>query len=639
MTEEGVNNLSPTCWMSIYELPAMMFLIHLCGAPEVENVIQSAVANYNRFFNDVAEGRLQPVASKDDLQNVLNTDYNGMHIVNIPEDMVNYLTNCHKKHLSIDAHARSLIESLIEQTNYKLERFSDLSKQERNPKMNKFGKKNYVRIMPGKLADFLAKDIMMFQPNDENNRGRLTGLNFRILQAVLAQYGSNNYNEDYLKRMFTSAHIIDEQDIKHCNPVMRLVWKRNKRPSNTRELYKAYLEERRNYLEFCKKQKDVKNLPFVKADKLRWQDHDEDFYKTKAARYLRETSNGSEYDKALELPRGLFDALIREKLALIASMSDDASDEKKNMAYLIYGYFRKVMQDDYQSYYEKKRTYSVLNLLYRKSPQNPKIYFDGKEIRESLLRSSTQSLHKDVATYVDRLRPYEKDDKGEHILRLLKNMKDNENILKKYRIQDIILFMIAKKILLNDENDVARQKALYKIRLKDIIDKNVLNQEISFEVEVKSKNGFTKRILQNDLKIRDYARFYRFVSDRRMPSLLDHIRTDSIEKALVDKELIGYDKVHPSVLKEVFDYERKYHEQHNDASAMEFSRMINNDDDYDNLVKKRLGVIRNSFAHYSYPPYQNISSAAQSRNLPEKAVAISETFKNDISKNGKENEK
>lgn len=632
LTPEGATNLPPTCWMSIYELPAMMFLIHLRGASVVEEKIKSTVANYNKLFNDVAEGVLHPQESKEQLQDVLNADYNGMRIADIPADMVDYLTGSSSKYRqSLNEHARGLIETLIDQTKYKIERFHELCKQERNPKMNKFGKKNYVRIMPGKLADFLAKDMMMFQPNDDDNRGRLTGLNFSILQSVLAQYGNEAFDEAYLHRTLTSAHIIGNNGDDRCNPVMQRVWKRYRRPHNTRDLYKAYLEERLAYLQECKQQ-DIAKLPFIKSNRLRWQDHDDEFYKAKAARYLHETSNNAEYDKALELPRGMFDTLIREELSTIEPMAADAGDEKKNIAYLIYGYFKKAMLDDVQPYYEAERTYSVLNHLYKKSPRDAKVYYDGQKIRESLMRSSGLSLHKAIGIYVDGLRQHERADEKDHLQRLLKNMKENENTLKRYRIQDIILFMIAMKILMADENDVERLKALDKIRLKDITDKDVLSQKVRFEVEVVSKNGLTKRITQNDLKIKDYARFYRFVSDRRMPSLLNHIRTYHVDKDLIDKELSGYDKVHPTILEEVFRYEKDYLEKHGETTDKEFSRMINNDDGYDFQVKKRLGVIRNSFAHCSYPPCQNIGNEAQSKNLPEKAIAISETFKNDIKK-------
>lgn len=635
LTEEGISNLPPTCWMSVYELPAMMFLIHLRGASVVEELIKSTVANYSKFFKDVAEGLLQPVESEEMLNSILQASYNGMRIADIPKDIVKYLTgNTSDTSLSLNDHASNLIEILIEQTLHKKDRFKEQRKQANNPKMNKFGKKNYVRIMPGKLADFMAKDLMMFQPNDEKNKGRLTGLNYRILQSMLAQFGNESVDEEHLYRALTSAHILGSPNDKRCNPIMMRVWQRKKHPRNTIELYLAYLEERLTYLQSCKNM-DIAELPFVKADKQRWQKHDEEFYKAKAARYLSETSNGTEYDKSLELPRGMFDSLIREELATIDPMSAEATDEDKNMSYLIYGYFKKVMTDDVQPYYEAERTYPILNHLFRKSTRDAKVFYDAQKIRMALISKSDSSLHKAIEQHISKLPFHERSEEQEHMLHLLRNVKHNESTLKRYRIQDIILFMIAMKILMAEENDVERLKALGKIRLKGITQKDVLSQKVRFEVEVKTQNGYKKTITQDNLKIKDYARFYRFVSDRRMPSLLDHIRTTYIDKELIEKELEGYDKVHPSILEEVFRYEKDYINSNQGTIPKGFSEMIHQNQDFDMPTKKRLSAIRNSFAHCSYPAYPNIGSVAQEKNLPEKAIAISETFKNDI-KNSKE---
>ncbi|MDO4801896.1 MAG: type VI-B CRISPR-associated RNA-guided ribonuclease Cas13b, partial [Prevotellaceae bacterium] len=236
LCDDGATNLVPSCWMSVYELPAMAFLILLRGGAYTEDIIKSTVANYRKLFADVAEGRLLPMADEVTLQEKLTAEYNGVSIPDIPQDMKDYLTG-----RSIDAKdkfrqsASDLIGVLIEQTEYKLKKFKE-QRQKSDGNDNKIGKKGYVKIQPGKLAAFLAKDMMFFQPNDEANRNKLTSLNFRILQSVLALYDGDR---DRLERTFASAHIIGKQDDEMCNPIVMKFW--DKKTAEIKEFYELYL--------------------------------------------------------------------------------------------------------------------------------------------------------------------------------------------------------------------------------------------------------------------------------------------------------------------------------------------------------------------------------------------------------------
>lgn len=634
LDDDGVSNLAPTCWLSIYELPAMMMLIHLKGGAFVEDKIKSVVANYKKLFRDVSEGALMPVNDAKALQETMDSSYGGLCVSDIPKDIQDYLTGKERSEkYDFQRTAMNVIDSMIEQTEYKLEQFKEQCRKVGKPKENKFGKKAYVTIQPGKLAAFLAKDIMLFQPNDINNKGKLTGLNFRVMQSMLAQYGNNGYQRDDIERMFISAHILADNANEKANPIVQQIWKRRILPRNTKEFYMAYLEERLVYLRGCKN-RDLNTLCFLHADRVRWQKHDEDFYKAKAGRYLHEESNGVGYDKPIELPRGMFDASIREEMMEMDMMKSDACDANKNMSYLIYGYFKKVMCDDCQPMYETGRTYSILNKLYRKSPRDSKIYYSVQQVREALMRNTPLDLRKAIDKHVKSFVKSQRIEEKEHMDRLLRDMKHNETTLKRYRVQDIILFMISMKLLMAEEQDKARIEALSAIRLKDIQTKDVLSQKIRFSITVGTRNGYQKTIFQNDLKLKDYAKFYRFVSDRRMPSLLDHIRSNSVDRTKIEEELSGYDKVHPNILKGVFDYEDKFYREHPGSTVVsDFKDMINGDDRYEYRDKSTLKWIRNSFAHCIYPPYNIIGNRARNQEIPEKALAIADTFEEKIYKN------
>lgn len=622
LTTDGAKNLPPSCWMSIYELPAMAFLLHLKTPSEVEGIIKSTVANYKKLFSDIQEGILLPVDSEEQLTAILSSEYGDISIPDIPKDIVDYLLKRNKAAQSrFEQCAAALIDKLIEQTRYKKERFLEQRNLASNPKQNKIGKKAFVHIQPGKLASFLAKDIMFFQPNDLENKNKLTGMNFNILQSVLALY--NNGNIEDLKRTLLSAHIIGKQDDKMCNPIVMRIMQRRVLLGNILDFYVAYLEERFAYLAECKRQ-DKHTLPFLHADRMRWQEHDEDYYKAKAGRYLKDHT--SDIDKPIELPRGMFDKYIREELMDMTSMKDLASDPSKNISYLIYGYFKNVMLDDCTPIYEAPRTYAILNALYRTSPRSPKKYYSTQQIRKALMRNNDKSLHKDIKEYIEKLGPAKRNEESDHMARILKNLKDNETTLKRYKIQDIIMFLIAKKLLMSEENDTERIVAINNIHLCDILDKNALSQKIRFSVTITSANGKDKTITQDNLKLKDYAKFYRFLNDRRLPSLLDLVNKSRIEKTLIEEELTGYDKVHTSILEKVFEYERQYVEQHSEVETSIFSEIIRGDISFNDNETNVLKNTRNAFAHCSYPKYWQLGEEARVQNIPRKAIAISDTF-------------
>lgn len=622
LTTDGAWNLPPSCWMSIYELPAMAFLLHLKNPSEVEGIIKSTVANYRKLFSDIHEGILLPVESEEQLTAILSSEYSDINISDIPKDIADYLLGRDKTAQShFEQRATAVIDKLIEQTRYKKERFLEQRKLASNPKQNKIGKKAFVRIQPGKLAAFLAKDMMFFQPNNPENKNKLTGMNFNILQSVLALY--NNGNTEDLKRTLQSAHIIGKQDDKMCNPIVMRIMRRRILPGNILDFYLAYLDERFAYLAECKRL-DLHTLPFLHADRMRWQKHDDDFYKAKAGRYLKD--HASDIEKPIELPRGMFDKYIRDELMGMVSMKELASDPSKNISYLIYGYFKNVMLDDCSPIYDAPRTYSLLNALYRKSPRAPKVYYSAQQIRNALMRNNADSFHKDIKKYVESLRPAERNEENDHMARILKNLKENETTLKRYKIQDIVMFLIAKKLLMSEEHNRERTVAVNNIHLRDILDKDALSQKIRFSVTITSANGKDKNITQNNLKLKDYAKFYRFLNDRRLPSLLDLVNRSRIEKPLIDEELAGYDKVHTSILERVFEYERQYIEQHNEVEKPVFSEIISKDITFNDIEQKVLKNTRNAFAHCFYPKYWQLGEDARGQNIPRKAIAISDTF-------------
>lgn len=622
LTPEGVRNIAPTCWLSTYELPALGFLLHLYNgdASRIEELISSTVGKYTRLFSDVRDGKILPVGSEEEFAKLLQ-DYGNLRPQDIPEKLREYLL---MKEVDVqqmfNERARSTLISMIDESKRRLERIEEDLRAARNVKQNKFGKKSFVSIKPGKIADYLAHDMMMFQPEiaDENNK--LTGLNFRILQSVLALYDGNL---EELSQVLRNAHIIGNANDERCNPIVMAVLRKNRFFNSITYFYKSYLKERKNYLEDCLKAEQFTQLSFLHANQVQWQERTQEYYQKLASRYLTDEYGGVASPKPIELPRGIFDSYIRKKLLEIQSMRDLACDKTKNISYLIYGYFKNVMQDDSQPFYEASRNYRLFNVLYRKSPRDPKSYFKTAEIREMLNRNSCKSIYKDIDSYLSRTLDADRENERQRCTALLRLLKESETELKRYRIQDILLFLFAKRLLLDskaDEKKSVEMAAINKIMLKEITNGETLSQKISISIQVSSQKGRVKTLRQDGLKLKNYSQFYAILNDRRLPSLLDLVCDDDIPRPDLEKELDTYDKVHPSVLGTVFDFEKNYHSKHESDFIPDLNTMLDNTN-MQEKKKKEIRKIRNSFAHLTYPRQRDTDASNVA--LPKKAESIS----------------
>lgn len=624
---DGVRNLEPTCRLSTYALPAMMMLMYLEGAEWVEQIIIEAVDSYHRLFQDVAEGRLQPVDEDEQLQEVLNQRYPHIQLQDVPEDLRIYLTGYQSDAKALFGFwAEDTIDKLINETQSKLQQISKANAKPQRGKSQKAKAPTRPSLKPGKMAEFLAKDIMRFQPFTSENKGKLTGLNFSVFQAEMATYQGDTA---HLSALLKQAHIIETPDKRDTNPIVSTLHINGIK--STEQFYRLYLNARLKYLKQCKQEQDYANYPFLHANQTRWQEHTPDFYRQKAARYLHDTYGGVTFDKAIELPRGLFDEPLRRALSQTA-VGAMAQDPTKNIAYLIYAFCRREMNDECQPMYMADRNYTLFDRLPEKKPKE-KQYLIIEQLRNQLLTGSKQSFKKQIAVAVERHDTAEQKEFEAYLKRLLAEMKDNETLLKRYRVQDIVLFLLAKNILTKDQQDKERMKAFDQLKLQDMQNPGALEQKISLNVKVQSQKGFNKTIVQDDLKLKNYAQFYRFLNDRRIPSLLDLVRENVISRQKIDEELAGYETAHPKVMEKVMQFEEKFLRKHNESDwqrtgeNLAFWRMLQ---EVTGIENNPMAKVRNAFAHAIYPKKWDISETAQQTPLPEKAKQIGDDFNQKI---------
>lgn len=665
LTQTGANNLAPDCWLSKYELVPMAFLIHLSGAKVAEQIICNYVAAYRRLFSDIANGTLVPQQDESALRTILDSHYEGIKLEDIPKKLQSYLL---EKDESVESRfnewANELINRMRKSTINRKEAFDSKIKLLGDSKNNKIGKKSHESLRAGDIASFLAEDMLYLQPSADNGRNKLTGLNYRVLQANLATYTDGDFAR--IKAMLVKARLIGNADSSLDNSVLASVCKGS--PKNIYDMYKAYLEARLAYLEKCIKKKSKRGIPFLHADRAKWQERNAEYYKALAARYLADMAKDKTVERAIELPRGLFNSAITEAICKNAAsgnvMRSVVQNGDNNISYIIKYYHTHVSDDSHQGYYGYKRHYKLFDDLANVVGRNA--FRTPEEIAAMLRREegATEEKNRGVDGLIRKelgSKKYNKrtgrqelahkniEEDKEKMYKHLKRMKKCESALKQYQVQDLILFLMAKDILLADNNgrsSVLESDVINKLKLRTIDGLGISEKPINIKVKVLLKNGCEKTISQEGIKFKDYPKFYNCLYDRRLSSLLNLTEDEEIDKDSLDRELERYDSVHPKVMRGVLECEKDYYSTH--GNEFKHFHEIIADSDVDN--KDIANTIRNCFAHLSYVEELNewqknhlaqetisvhnqVVDDLRNRQLPEKASVLENTFIKNISKN------
>ena len=727
--KEGTNAVCvpPVAWLSTYELPALMFHHHLCqklniASPDkkisknpTEYVIIQCIKTYYRFFNDVKEGRLHPgmVKDKDSLASLIRKDYDPLQLKDIPIKLVDYLLNQKVNMEKVFKEcAEERMEKMLKGTEVRLKMFKE-ERKAIGSKDNKFGKKGYVDIRPGKLADYLAKDMLMFQPVDKDNKNKVTGLNFQVIQASLAIY-DKTWEE--LRAIFENAHLINQKNTTLNHPFLGNLFASKKIPLNTMDFYEHYLEEKINYL----RRRLVKGTfsdAFLHRNRMKWQKRDEAYYKALAGRYLEELSKDNRTNlKAIELPRGLFERNIVEilknvyadeskqtynqDLAVFLNKQMEAyeNDEQVpyNTSFFISAYFKHVLKDKVQPFYvsthkEYKRSYKFFNMINNETKRNALVeqYYTQEEFKElrkkyKLTGKADAKLinYKNDAFDKEKKKPESRGKSKDEIKEIINSRlrkyrseyDDNERAIRRFMVQDILVFLMAKDLLLKNIGDELKDdKTIDKIKrykLQNINPTsdtgNILSLSIPFSLTLTLKDGSTRTITQQELKLKNYGDFFRFVYDERLATLLSQAKNVEINRDELEKELLHYDLKRTEIFSWVHAMERHLFKQHPELKnpdkkeegshyyyaqkvknkktgeeeiqyspiRQNFRAMLNVPGDIPSQHLEAMVGIRNSFCHNHYVEDLNFGTY-QIADIPELADALEKIFKKLVNKHSK----
>lgn len=489
---QKVAALNPKAFLSVYDLPAMMFLHFLGGNPE--KLIKEYYNSYIQLFADISDGILTP-------DNYSESDFVQKYkikLCDVPKELQNYLL---RKKTTMPERFQGVPSRLVKKS--LLEDFKTDTLAAINKKIEKVLSEPQ-NLKSGKMADYLAKSIVNLL---KDNKIKPTGKNYSVMQANLAVYESF----DKINQMLTRSKIADN------HPFLKKVLARS--PQKTVDFYKFYLNEEKTFFS------SNDNFSYLKVYKYRTTKYDEKgatYYKSLANHYI---SNGF-----VELTNHIFADEIRAKLS--GKIADiDAADTKYNIAFLISRYYK-----ESQPFYSFNREYKISQLNKKEEPKE-KIDFYFRE------------------------------------------QKNNEKAINRYRVQDKILFEMAKT-LLKEKDDATKAQIcdIAEMTLSNIMPgDNVFDKPMhNFSVTV-NLDGRLLTITTDNIKVKNYSTVFKTIFDRRLDTLAKLITTPQVSIDDIKAELELYDREVLKINKLVYD-------------ADEAHRAIP-------LVK----VIRNSFAHWSYP--------------------------------------
>ena len=595
----------PHCRISALELPAMMFHLHLLGSERTEARIKEVYDNYKKLFEAMSNGTL----SKE------NIDSFNIQREDMPQKVLDAINGV-SKGKSCKVYTSKLLTQMLDETKQLIDRLKE-DKRAINSRDNKMGKRGFRQLSAGKLADFLAKDIVKFQPTlkegDEYGTDRITGLNYRIMQAMIATYNTNGDPEAYnkLKQMFQKSGLIGN-DTKKNHPFLTDVIYR--RPCNTIELYERYIFARKSYLDklisLLEKGNKV-TLPFINYEKNKWLVRDEEYYRIMGDIYLE--------DVVIELPRQMFDNDIKNVLKKLQQMQGVDFD-KANTTFLIGEYIKNVLSDNFQEFYLWKRNYRYIDLLkgicdtkgnicrqYTTTEEREEIWKNREEHKNAYTACAQRKRMLD--NKLSRMSNTEFNEMAERRLSNSRNdYQKSEKVIRRYKVQDALLFLMVCDTLKKHIEFEAQE-----FKLKDIMpdtDKGILSEIMPMDF-VFDKGGVKYTIHTDGIKLKNYGDFFSLAHDKRITSLFGIISGNKVDKDEVEQELDNYDTCRPKVVKLVLDFEKwafeRYPEMRSKVTAQshfDFSGILNEMIQKEELTHNEtriLSQIRNAFNHNIYP--------------------------------------
>lgn len=479
--DKSIDLAEPRCFLSIYDIGAMYFYeylrkAHNADVPSAEQLIIDYEEQYRHFFDEVAQGHLTPCADKEAFAQILAQHYSLLSISSIPDKIRLYLSGSNLAHDGKTETSRQrLVRLTIDALNKRAE---DIQLRLDTLKVDR----EKGNVKHGKLARYLAKSMLEWQPStDGKGFDKLTGENFNVLTNYLAVYNEYRLTQlggIKLEQMLKNAHLTGS---KNPHPFIEEVLRPGNR--NIEELYKNYLICEKQYVISCKKALEVNPsdaalaaLPFAHYCSMRFAERTEQEMRSLASRY-----------SSVQLPDGLFTKHILDLLKTYCADNaelqealtidkDKSVNPLNNASYLLSVYYRIVLHDNSQPFYFSKR--------------------------------------------------------------IAEATKAHDRTIRRFKSQDMILFLAAKEMLTRLIMANNKNLPLDDIKLENVCTESVLRHTFTMRVSVPVK-GETVFIEQQNMSFKNYGELYRCLADERLETLLTGI-IDSIKPNKQGEKIVRY---------------------------------------------------------------------------------------------------
>ncbi len=548
-------------------------------------------------------------------------------LADLPKILVHQLVRTGSRQLAkaeVVKRAESMVESttnLLEQTERRLN----------SHKMR--GQKGFKPIKCGYMGDFLSEDLLRFQPIDETKKdtdgGKINSQQYQILQATLAYYGAHIDQPPKVVELLKDCGLL-EGEFKHPFLANLNLQSKPDKYSGLLSFYHAYLTARKHYLQgFIQnlaKQPTVTNLP--KWLRLRTPSTLENWLKD------YKDDQGDIKVKALPVPKHFFYQPILNMVASQIETTPEALESKGMQRFIRNGKEVEVRPAiSWLIKYYLAQQEDGAQQMYREYNRSHNLFDTHLDTRKGVRMFQEKTVHylpeidrkKYLVEIQQKVKTLNDDKKKDQFIGLLKSYKRTERQIRHASIQDMVLFLYAKKNL----NKKILPIPTDNLKLKSI-ENTLLNTPINIDLDVPNTD---KTLRKEACKIRNLGEFQLQVRDRRLPSLLKYYpdNQEPINADEIRAELASYRRARVNVMKLVHqleksiiqccgsiaedaipdDLKKDFGGRHGEYLYALYRRSQKLSKDFDKQGFINVRLIRNALSHNQYPDVEAFSKIQQ----------------------------
>lgn len=594
-------------------------------------------------FSD--ERRQQAQQWLDSFFNHRNSQNFSVMLADLPQVLSQYLIGSGHLPVSKDEIERRA-KHLLNETEQKQEQIDKLLQQP-----VKRGKKGFRPIKCGHIGDFLADDLMRFQPVDRSKKdgGKINSQHYQILQAALAYYGAHIDEPPKIVDLLRDAGLLAGDFAHPFLPALNLE-KKPDRFSGLLSFYKAYLQARKQFLEDFLKNIKPQTAP---PNWLRLKQHSsldswlEGFKDEDTGKIAIDTEQ--RLKQPLPVPKNM---LYQPLLTIVAeavgispetlhkegvqsfTRQGQSTEVRPAISWLIRRYLEH-KNDGAQAMYQYPRRHDLFDAYLDK--RTPKQRFHEQR-QHYLAEQQRKDYLVEIRSVINTPENDPNDtEKKEKLTKQLKYYKRQEKQIRHCATKDMLLYLFAKNHLHTLQLSGTESSPTWPL---NNIENTLLNTAIHYQLAVPKTD---KILFHPECKIRNLGELRLLVRDKRLPSLMNYYPQHEkiINQAEISAELVSYRRAKVKAMALVHKLENEimqncetieknsvpaeFKPEFGEGRHGEFLYALyqlsktenrqNQPDSFDMSRFNKARLLRNALSHNEYPETCAFAHVAQSVNL------------------------